>query len=182
MKATGIVRRIDELGRIVIPKEIRRTLHIRQSDPLEIFTDNDGSIVLKKYSPMLELADFAREYVQALNGTFGHNAVIADRSSVIAAAGHMKRQLTDRALSRPVDACLQKKLVLDEQAARGALTPLIAEQQETYHAQILMPILYEGEAIGLVGLVSEDRAAAMGQPELYALKTASLYLARQLMP
>lgn len=180
MKATGIVRRIDELGRIVIPKEIRRTLHIRQSDPLEIYTDNDGMIVLKKYSPMLELSDYAQEYVRALNGSFGHTAFISDRSRIIAAAGHLKKQLAEHVLSAPLAQRLPQRTVLEEHG--GSLMPLTVDQMEAFTTQTVVPIVFEGEAIGLVGLVSAEEKAVMGQPELYALKTASLYLAAQLLP
>ena len=96
MKATGIVRRIDELGRVVIPKEIRRTLRIREGDPLEIFTDRDGEVILKKYSPIGELGDFAQEYAEALFQSVGHVTIICDKDAVIAVAGASKKDiLTD---------------------------------------------------------------------------------------
>lgn len=90
MKATGIVRRIDELGRVVIPKEIRRTLRIREGDPLEIFTDREGEVILKKYSPIGELGDFAKEYVEALHQAFGHVAVICDKDNHNRGLGNRK--------------------------------------------------------------------------------------------
>ena len=83
MKATGIVRRIDELGRIVVPKEIRRVLRIREGDPLEIFTDKDGEIVLKKYSPIGELSAFAQEYVDAIAASLGCGVCVCDRDQII---------------------------------------------------------------------------------------------------
>ena len=91
MKATGIVRRIDDLGRVVIPKEIRRTLRIREGDPLEIFTDREGEVILKKYSPIGELSDFAKEYAETLAATSGHLVVICDKDLVIAVSGGPKR-------------------------------------------------------------------------------------------
>ena len=87
MKATGIVRRIDDLGRVVVPKEIRRTLRIREGDPLEIFTDREGEIILKKYSPIGELGQFAGQYAESLAKTSGCLACVTDRDHVIAAAG-----------------------------------------------------------------------------------------------
>ena len=93
MKATGIVRRIDDLGRVVIPKEIRRTLRIREGDPLEIFTDREGEIILKKYSPIGELSQFAKQYADSLAQTTGHIVCIADRDTLIAAAGATKKDL-----------------------------------------------------------------------------------------
>ena len=137
-------------------------------------------IVLKKYSPMLELADFAQEYVRALNGAFGHTALISDRGRIIAAAGHLKKQLADHALSAPLALRLPQRTILEERGA--SLMPLTVDQMESFTVQILVPIVFEGDAIGLVGLVSADEKATMGQPELYALKTASLYLASQLLP
>ena len=82
MKATGIIRRIDDLGRIVIPKEIRKTMHIRESDPLEIFTERDGDIILKKYSPMVELAAFAGQYAEAMSQATGLIVCITDRDVI----------------------------------------------------------------------------------------------------
>lgn len=92
MKATGIVRRIDDLGRVVIPKEIRRTLRIREGDPLEIFTDRDGEVILKKYSPIGELGDFAKEYADSLHDSINHITCIADRDVIIAVAGAPKKE------------------------------------------------------------------------------------------
>ena len=93
MKATGIVRRIDDLGRVVVPKEIRRTLRIREGDPLEIFTDREGEIILKKYSPIGELSLFAKQFAESMAQTTGHIAVIADRDQYIAMAGTTKKEL-----------------------------------------------------------------------------------------
>ena len=91
MKATGIVRRIDDLGRVVIPKEIRRTMRIKEGDPLEIFVDREGEVILKKYSPITELGDFAKEYADALSDTLGATILIADRDEIIAVAAALKR-------------------------------------------------------------------------------------------
>ena len=98
MRATGIVRRIDELGRVVIPKEIRRTLRIREGDPLEIYTDHDGEVVLKKYSPIGEIAAIARDYTDSLYRTLGHVALISDRDAVVSASGSAKREYAEKPL------------------------------------------------------------------------------------
>ena len=103
MKATGIVRRIDDLGRVVIPKEIRRTLRIREGDPLEIFTDREGEVILKKYSPISELGDFAKEYAETLYETLGTPVLISDRDEMIAAAGLSKKDYLNRRLSPGVE-------------------------------------------------------------------------------
>lgn len=103
MKATGIVRRIDELGRIVVPKEIRRVLRIREGDPLEIFTDKDGEIVLKKYSPIGELSAFAQEYVDAIAASLGCGVCVCDRDQIIAVAGISKKDLLGKSLHRELE-------------------------------------------------------------------------------
>ena len=102
MKATGIVRRIDDLGRIVIPKEIRRTLRIREADPLEIFTDREGEIILKKYSPIGEMGTFAKQYAESMAQVSGHVAMISDRDQFIAVAGGMKNML-GKSISRELE-------------------------------------------------------------------------------
>lgn len=86
MKATGIIRRVDDLGRIVIPKEIRKTLKIREGDPVEIFTDNQGQVILKKYSPIGEIENFAKAYAEAMSQIAGHRVLVTDREKVIAVA------------------------------------------------------------------------------------------------
>lgn len=179
MKATGIVRRIDELGRIVIPKEIRRTLRIRENDPLEIFTAADGEIILKKYSPIAELTGFAEEYVQALNGIFGHSAVIFDLERVVAVAGNVKRQLTERRVSQIFESWLFAKRPLNTYENPGAAIPLTREQEAVFQNQIAAPIVVNGDTVGAVALIG-DEGAVMGEREVDALKVAALYLAKQL--
>ena len=115
MKATGIVRRIDDLGRIVIPKEIRRTLRIRESDPLEIYTDREGQVILKKYSPIGEMTTFAKQYAESLAQVSGHTALISDRDQFIATAGggktylgkEVSKQLEEKMNNRETGICSQ---------------------------------------------------------------------------
>ena len=103
MKATGIVRRIDELGRVVIPKEIRRTQRIRRGDPLEIFTTGDGEVIFKKYSPIGELQGVAMQYAEVLSKCFALTAFVADRDRMMAVAGAGRRDLADRSISQPLE-------------------------------------------------------------------------------
>ena len=112
MKATGIVRRIDDLGRIVIPKEIRRTLHIRESDPLEIFTDREGQVILKKYSPIGEMTTFAKQYAESLAQVSGHATLIADRDQFIAVSGGCK-QLLNKSVSRQLEEKVGSVILLE---------------------------------------------------------------------
>ena len=124
MRATGIVRRIDELGRVVIPKEIRRTLRIREGDPLEIFTDHDGEVVLKKYSPIGEIAAIAKDYTDSLYRTLGHVALISDRDAMVSSSGAAKREYVEKALSPEADQILQgRQLTLLNLSAGAKMIP-----------------------------------------------------------
>ena len=117
MKATGIVRRIDDLGRVVIPKEIRRTMRIREGDPLEIFTERDGEVIFKKYSPIGELGEFAAGYAETLAKTSGIAVVITDKDSVIAVSGAPKKELVEKRISEDVEKMLEKKMVFAIESA-----------------------------------------------------------------
>ena len=109
MKATGIVRRIDDLGRVVIPKEIRRTMRIREGDPLEIYTDRDEEVILKKYSPIGEMSSFAKDYTESLFRSLGHIACIVDRDQVVAASGVSKKELWDKPISPDLENAIQSR-------------------------------------------------------------------------
>ena len=109
MKATGIVRRIDDLGRVVIPKEIRRTLRIREGDPLEIFTDTNGEIILKKYSPIGELGDFAKEYAESLAKNAGHITCIVDKDQIIAVSGIAKKEFMEKHISSELEEVINNR-------------------------------------------------------------------------
>ena len=103
MKATGVVRRIDDLGRVVIPKEIRKTLRIKEGEPLEIFTDREGQVILKKYSPIGELSEFASGYAETLSKTTGHIACITDKDSVIAVSGGARKEYLEQSISKELE-------------------------------------------------------------------------------
>ena len=109
MKATGVVRRIDDLGRVVIPKEIRKTLRIKEGDPLEIFTDKEGEVILKKYSPIGELSEFAAGYAETLAKTTGHIACITDKDTVIAVSGTSKKEFYEQGISEELEKIMDEK-------------------------------------------------------------------------
>lgn len=146
MKATGIVRRIDDLGRVVIPKEIRRTMRIREGDPLEIYTDTDGQVIFKKYSPMGELSEFAVQICDALHKTTGAIAAVCDRDTVIAVAGGGKRELLERRVSRE----LEELMTARGQYAADTCTLPVTETDERYAVAVAAPILSEGDVLGCV--------------------------------
>ena len=110
MKATGIVRRIDDLGRVVVPKEIRRVLRIREGDPLEIYTGNTGEVILKKYSPINELSQFAGEYAETASKVLGATIIVSDTDQVIAACGANRKEYTDRRVDSELDKIIQSKI------------------------------------------------------------------------
>lgn len=180
MKATGIVRRIDDLGRVVIPKEIRRTLRLREGTPLEIFTDREGEIILKKYSPMMELNAFAGQYADAMAQATGLMVCITDRDQVIAAAGGAKKELYQKPVSRQLEHVIQERMtVLAGKDDRG-YTPVISEETEGITAQVIAPIICEGDAIGAVILMSREPRVRFGEGETRLAVTAAGFLGRQM--
>jgi AbrB family transcriptional regulator (stage V sporulation protein T) len=185
MKATGIVRRIDDLGRVVIPKEIRRTLRIREGDPLEIFVDREGEVILKKYSPIGELGDFAKEYAESLYETVGHISMIADRDVIIAVAGGNKREF----LSKPVGRLLEKSLEdrntiimngLENGNDENLQVIQMDDREYTIKSQVVAPIITQGDPIGAVLIVSKDPAVKLGELEVKLAETAAGFLAKQM--
>jgi len=176
MKATGIVRRIDDLGRVVIPKEIRRTLRIREGDPLEIFTDRDGEVILKKYSPISELGDFAQEYVETLHATLGTPAFISDRDEMIAVAGVPKKEYLNRRISPNAEEILLTRTIVSEKMEKTVeWVPGQVEQVKSY---CIAPIISGGDAIGAVYLLS--KVHFIGETEIKAVETAAHFLAKQM--
>ena len=179
MKATGIVRRIDDLGRIVIPKEIRRTLHIRESDPIEIFTDREGQIVLRKYSPIGEMSTFAKQYAESLAKASGHVALITDRDQVIAAAGGGKA-LLGREVSRSLEDKMQNRENVCAGKDERAFATVCEGMEEEYAQQTIVPIICAGDVIGSVILLNTDPRSRMGEVEQKLLQSAAGFLGRQM--
>lgn len=182
MKATGIVRRIDDLGRVVIPKEIRRTLKIREGDPLEIFVDRDGEVILKKYSPIGELGDFAQEYADSLYEAIGHVACIADRDSVIAVAGAPKKEFINRPLSAAVEKVMEtrKSVLIEDTTSHELYRDAEEDTASKFFAEAIAPIISEGDPIGAVIVGTRDREAKIGDLELKLIETAAGFLAKQM--
>jgi AbrB family transcriptional regulator (stage V sporulation protein T) len=180
MKATGIVRRIDDLGRIVIPKEIRRTMRIKEGTPLEIFTDREGEIILKKYSPMGELSIFAREYAQALCQTTGFLVCITDRDQVVAASGEHAREFNGKEISRELDFLIENREQIQADYKEGKRIKVIQEQERESYAQLILPIISGGDAIGAVVLMGQKERDKMGETEKKLVQTAVGFLGRQM--
>ena len=177
MKATGIVRRIDDLGRVVIPKEIRRTLRIREGDPLEIFTSKNGEVVFKKYSPFSELTAFAAEYVSALQAVSGFGCAITDRDIVIAYAGNGKREILDRPLAEQAEALITSRRAFIT-GNDTASVPLLRDT-EKHRIAAARPILASGDILGMVCfLMTDDNSISSTEEKL--LQAAALFLGKQM--
>jgi len=178
MKATGIVRRIDDLGRVVIPKEIRRTLRIREGDPLEIFVDRDGEVILKKYSPIGELGDFAQEYAESLFETMHHPTLICDRDNVIAVAGASKKEYLNKPIGELIELCMdQRKTHLETATGTAEIFSGLSEEYQSY---VIVPINAGGDPIGAVVIFTKKEGSKLGELEMKLAQTASNFLGKQM--
>ena len=177
MKATGIVRRIDDLGRVVIPKEIRRVLRIREGDPLEIFTERDGEVIFKKYSPMGELAEFSGQICDSLHKTTGATAAICDRDTVIAAAGSGRKELLEKRISAALEQIMENRGIY---GAEGKATLPAAEGNDGLCIAVAAPILSAGDVLGCVIFAAEKDAPAFGETEQKLAQTVAGFLGRQM--
>ena len=177
MKATGIVRRIDDLGRVVIPKEIRRTLRIREGDPLEIFTDRDGEVIFKKYSPRGEMGAIASELAEALARTAGMSCAICDRDAVIAAAGGAKKDILEKRISADLEQIMEQS-VTDERRV-GETQEVTVSDRDAYIVVVAAPIITDGDVTGCVTFLSEDENAAAAEVTVKLCQTAAQFLSRR---
>lgn len=179
MKATGIVRRIDDLGRVVIPKEIRRTLRIREGDPLEIFTDRDGEVILKKYSPISELNEFAAEYAESVYDILGDTAIITDTDQVIAVAGGAKKSFIDKRVSKEIEKNMLSKTVQVINDKEKILPITTDSVDESIGSEIIVPIISQGDTIGCIVFASKE-GKMLGDVELKVAETGANFLAKQM--
>jgi AbrB family transcriptional regulator, stage V sporulation protein T len=179
MKATGIVRRIDDLGRVVVPKEIRRTLRIREGDPMEIFTDKEGEIILKKYSPIGELAAFAKQYAESLSQMLGCLAGICDMDQVVAAAGNGKKELQDEDITRELGEFLKERKTQNAKAGEKRYVPVVSKT-EPYSQEVISPILCAGDVIGAVLLLNMDQKDLFEEREICLAEYTAKVLGKQM--
>lgn len=178
MKATGIVRRIDDLGRVVIPKEIRRTMRIREGDPLEIYTDNDGEVIFKKYSPIGELASFAGQYADVLYKIGGHPVIVSDRDHVVAVSGIPKKEMIERRVSASLEDIMeQRRGYIYSSKEQRRLQPV--EGVERF-ASVAIPILSGGDVSGTVMFLASEPASAVGESEIKLIQAAAAFLGKQM--
>ncbi len=182
MKATGVVRRIDDLGRVVIPKEIRRTLRIKEGDPLEIFTDREGQVILKKYSPIGELSEFAVGYAETLSKTTGHIACITDKDSIIAVSGGSKKEFLEKDISKELEQLMDDKEVYTSKDNSDISIPITKDdnQERKYNSQVVYPIISNGDTIGTVILLSKEASTKMNETEKKVAQSAATFLGSQM--
>ena len=180
MKATGIVRRIDDLGRVVVPKEIRRTLKIREGDPLEIYTDHEGEIVLKKYSPMGEIRLFASQYADSLASFVDHTVIITDRDTVVAVSGG-RRSLMEKSISKEFETILENRMMVSENTKTIRITDSgIADSDEELFPKAIQPIICEGDVIGSVTMMVKSEEKKITETDLKMLAVAANFLGKQM--
>lgn len=182
MKATGIVRRIDDLGRIVIPKEIRRTMRIKEGDPLEIFTDRAGEVIFKKYSPIGEMHELASGYAEAIQKTALIPIFICDRDAIIAASGVQKREYIDRKISKGLEEIIDSRVLYLKGERREPIN--VISDGGTHYVNCAMPIISGGDIIGCIlsgwqhGLSKNGKIS--DEIEAKLIQTAGIFLANQM--
>ena len=181
MKATGIVRRIDDLGRVVIPKEIRRVLRIREGDPLEIYTDREGEVIFKKYSPIGELHTFAAQYAETLSRTCNMSVLICDRDAIVAVGGVSKKEFMDKPLNTSIEKIMQSRSLY--KYAEGEQKIYSTADEGSLYVSCAMPIISEGDVVGCVVSLGEDgvkKDAAASEVETKLVSTAANFLGKQM--
>ena len=179
MKATGIVRRIDDLGRVVIPKEIRRTLHIREGDPLEIYTEKDGSVIFRKYSPMGDLLDSALKLCESLHDCTKVPVAVSDQDGILAFAGAPRKDLTDKSCSRELEKMIQERKPYRCGSDVPPLPALLGDSR--YSIRAAVPIVSQGDLVGSVMmLTTESEPAPIQETDMQLLTLSAGFLGRQI--
>lgn len=178
MKATGIVRRIDDLGRVVIPKEIRRTMRIREGDPLEIYTDNDGEVIFKKYSPIGELSHFASQYAEVLSKGTGLPVIICDRDHCIAVAGISKKEMLERRVSAQLESVIESRQSFTVKA--GDIKRLVPLEGIDREAAVAMPIISAGDVGGALVLLRAENGAVPDESCTKLATVGAAFLGKQM--
>ncbi len=179
MKATGIVRRVDDLGRVVVPKEIRKTLKIREGDPVEIYTDSEGDIILRKYSPIGEMGDFARSYAQAMSQIAGHRVMVTDREKVVAVAGGVKKDYQGLAISRELENIMEDRKAFNSSKTKKVI-PVVEGETPSDAQQIIYPILCDSDVVGAVIMFGEEKSREFSDVENKIAGVAAAFLGRQM--
>ena len=177
MKATGIVRRIDDLGRIVIPKEIRRSFRIKEGDPLEIYTDAEGEVIFKKYSPIGELSSFAGQYAEVLHKSAGLPIAITDNDHVIACSGISKREVLERRVSKNLEELMENRQVHIKTDKVPAMNAIEGVDRP---AEVVYPIIYGGDVSGAIAMLESERGDIPSEADIKLVQVAAAFLGKQM--
>ncbi len=177
MKATGIVRRIDDLGRVVIPKELRRSFRIKEGDPLEIYTDAEGEVIFKKYSPIGELSAFAAQYAEVLHKDAGIPIAICDNDHVIAVSGLSKREVLERRVSKSLEELMENRQIHIKTDKVPAINAIEGYDRQ---AEIVYPIIYGGDVSGAIAMIETDSKKLPDEAEIKLLQVAADFLGKQM--
>ena len=178
MKATGIVRRVDSLGRVVIPKEIRATLRIKEGSPLEIYTEKDGGVTFRKYSPLGDLQDFAGQICDSIRRNTGCIAAVSDRDSIIALAGASRRELQDKPNSPELERLMEERKHYRYSPGETKVKP--TEQTDKYHLGVASPILCQGDLLGCVMMLLDENADPLQESDQRLAQTVAEFLGKQM--
>lgn len=180
MKATGIVRRIDDLGRVVVPKEIRRTLRIREGDPMEIFTDREGEIILKKYSPIGELGSFSQQYADAVYQATKYPVLICDKDQFIAAAGLSKKDFVGSSIHSDLENAIDLRQCIFAKKSDQDFINLCSSNQPSFYSQAISTIICAGDAVGAIAILSIQESSPLEAGTLNLAVTGAHFLGKQL--
>lgn len=178
MKATGIVRRVDSLGRVVIPKEIRHTLRIKEGAPLEIYTDKDGAVTFRKYSPLGDLQDFATQICDSIRKNTGNIAAVSDRDSIIALAGAPRRELQDKPNSVELEQLMENRKFYRYTPGDQPLKP--TDSTDKYHLGVAAPIISQGDLMGCVMMLLENDGTPLQESDQKLTQTVAEFLGKQM--
>ena len=177
MKATGIVRRIDDLGGIVIPKEIRRSFRIKEGDPLEIFTDAEGEVIFKKYSPIGELSNFASQYAEVLHKSGGLPIAIMDNDHVVAASGISKREILERRVTKNLEELMENRAI---HITNDKIPSVSAIEGYDRKANVVYPIIYGGDVSGAVCMIEDENHTLPSETDIKLVQVAAAFLGKQM--
>ena len=180
MKATGVVRRIDDLGRIVIPKEIRKILRIKEGSPLEIFTEKEGDIILRKYSPIGEISNLSSEYAESLAKITDLIAIITDKDGVIACSGTQKKDILEQKISSELEKIIDKRETLLTEESTAILITEKGNKEKECKSQVIVPIISDSEVTGSVVLIAKEPGIKLGKNEEQIAKVAANFLGNQM--
>ncbi len=177
LKATGVVRRIDDLGRVVIPKEIRRNLRIREGDSLEIYVDNAGDVILKKYSPVEDLSEFSQQYADALYMAIQKDIIICDRDTIVAATANLKKKYVQKKVGEQLEKFMNNRTAKIE---RENVEIEVSEDKKEHHDYVVQPILSNGDCVGAVLVIGTDNNKDITEIDVTSAKTCASFIGKYL--